>query len=119
MLRNIYIVDAVNVITSQANPQGLFSILPDFPKTFDSRNYPAPDGNPNGDPDTALIVAQAEFADAVKALTVAKNANRVMWCVTITQANGLQVARKAWGAMPDMTPAPEVEPVEAVEPEVE
>lgn len=103
-MRNIYIVDAVNVITSQANPQGLFSALPDFPKLFDSRTYPAPDGNSNGNTDTALIVAQAEYADEVKALTVANNPNRVMWCVTITDAKGVQIARKSWGAMPDMTP---------------
>lgn len=110
-MRNIYIVDAVNVVTSQANPQGVYSTVPDFPKFFDSRNYPASDGNPNGNPDTALIVAQADYADEVKALTVANNPNRVMWCVTITDAKGVQIARKTWGAMPDMTPVPEPEPV--------
>ena len=112
MLRNIYTVSATQVITSDQNPFGLKSNLPDFPKDIDSRSYPAPDGNPNGDSDTALIVAQAEYADEVKALTVANNPNRVMWTVTITDAKGVQIARKSWGNMPDMTPEPEpVEPV--------
>lgn len=104
MLRNIYTVSATQVITSDQNPFGLKSNLPDFPKDIDSRTYPAPDGSPNGNTDTALICAQAEYADEVKALTVANNPNRVMWCVTITDAKGVQIARKVWGAMPDMTP---------------
>lgn len=110
-MRNIYTITATQIITSDTHPEGLLSDVKDFPITVDSRTYPAPDGNPNGDSDTALIVAQARYHDEIEALTVAKNANRVMWTVTITQANGLQVARKTWGAMPDMTPVPEVEPV--------
>ena len=104
MLRNIYTVSATQVITSDSHPEGLLSNVPNFPVVVDSRTYPAPDGNPNGNTDTALIVAQAEYADEVKALTVASNPNRVMWCVTITDAKGVQIARKSWGAMPDMTP---------------
>jgi hypothetical protein len=118
MLRNIYTVSATQVITSDTHPEGVLSTLPNFPITVDSRTYPVPDGNPNGDSDTALVVAQAEYADEVKALTVANNPNRVMWCVTITDAKGVQIARKSWGAMPDMTPVPEPE-VEPVETEVE
>jgi hypothetical protein len=118
-MRNIFIVNATQVVISDAHPEGIFSALPDFPKLFDSRTYPAPDGNPNGNTDTALIVAQAEYADEVKALTVANNPARVMWCVTITRADGVQIARKSWGAMPDMTPVPESEPEEPVEVEVE
>ena len=104
MLRNIYTVSATQVITSDQNPYGLKSNLPDFPKDIDSRSYPAPDGNPNGNTDIASIVAYAEYANEVKALTVANNPNRVMWTVTITDAKGAQLARKSWGAMPDMTP---------------
>ena len=114
MLRQIYEVAAKQVIISDSHPEGLLSNLPDFPKDIDSRSYPAPDGNPNGNTDTALIVAQAEYADEVKALTVANNPNRVMWCVTITDAKGVQIARKSWGAMPDMTP-PAPEPEQEVE----
>lgn len=109
-MRNIYVVNAVNVVTSLANPQGVYSNVPDFPKLFDSRNYGASESNPNGNTDTALIVAQAEYADEVKALTVANNPNRVMWAVTLEDAKGVQIARKTWGSMPDMTPAPTPEP---------
>jgi len=113
-MRNIYIVSASQVVTSESNPQGVYSVISGYPKTFDSRSYPAADGNPNGNSDTALIVAQAEFADEVKDLATANNPARVMWAVTLEQANGVQIARKAVGAFPDMTPPePEPEPEEA------
>jgi hypothetical protein len=114
-MRNIYIVNATQVVTSQAHPEGAYSVVSGYPKTFDSRSYAAPDGNPNGNSDTALIVAQAEFADEVKDLATANNPNRVMWAVTLEQANGVQIMRKAVGAFPDMTPEPEPSP----EPEAE
>ena len=110
MLRQIYIIDSKQVITSEANPQGVLSTVPNFPVTVDSRTYGATTDNPNGNPDTALVVAQAEFAKAVKDLTVANNPTRVMWAVTLTRADGVLVERKKYGAFPDMTPAPEPEP---------
>ena len=100
MLRNIYTIVANQVIISESHPEGVLSTVPNYPVTVDSRSYGATEENPNGNPDTALIVAQAEFADAVKALTVANNPNRVMWAVTLTQANGVLVARKSFGAFP-------------------
>lgn len=109
-MREIYIVDCSQVVTSQSHPEGMKSNVTGYPIERDSRSYPAADGNPNGNSDTALIVAQADFADAVKALATANNPNRVMWTVTLSQANGVQIARKSWGAFPDMTPAPEPEP---------
>ena len=109
MLRQIYIVDAKQVITSDQNPQGVLSTAPNFPVFVDSRTYATPD-NPNGNPDTALVVAQAEFAKAVKDLTVAANPTRVMWTVTLSRADGVLVERKSFGAFPDMTPAPEPTP---------
>ena len=108
-MRNIYIVTATQVVTSENHPEGIKSLVPGYPKEHDSRSYPAADGNPNGDSNKALINAQADFATAVKDLTNANNPNRVMWTVTLTQANGGQIARKSWGAFPDMTPAPEQE----------
>ena len=110
MLRQIYEINAKQVIVSDQNPQGVLSTVPNYPVTVDSRSYPAPDGNPNGNPDTALVVAQAEFAKAVKDLTVANNPTRVMWSVTLSRADGVLVERKSFGAFPDMTPAPELEP---------
>ena len=109
-MRNIFIVNATQVVTSESHPEGLFSVISGYPKTFDSRSYPAADGNPNGNEETALIVAQAEFANEVKDLATANNPNRVMWAVTPEQANGVQIMRKAVGAFPDMTPEPTPEP---------
>ena len=109
MLRQIYEINAKQVIVSDQNPQGVLSNVPNFPVTVDSRTYGTPD-NPNGNPDTALVVAQAEFAKAVKDLTVANNPTRVMWSVTLSRADGVLVERKSFGAFPDMTPEPAPEP---------
>lgn len=119
-MRNIFIVNATQVVVSDSHPEGVYSTLPDYPKQFDSRNYNATEGNPNGDPDTALIVAQAEFAKAVKDLTVAANPARAMWAVTLIRADGVLVERKSFGAFPDMTPVPpQPEPQPEPEPEPE
>lgn len=107
-MRNIFIVNATQAVTSDAHPEGVYSTLPDYPKQFDSRNYNATEQNPNGDEELALICAQADFADRVMQLSLAHN--RAMWCVTITRADGVQIARRAYGAFPDMTPAPEPAP---------
>ena len=113
MLRNIFIVNATQVVVSSDNPQGVFSTIQNYPKTYDSRDYEATTDNPNGNPDLALIVAQAEYADRVKQLSLAHN--RAMWTVTLEQANGVQIARKSYGAFPDMTPIPP-EPTPNAEP---
>lgn len=108
MLRQIYIVNAQQVVVSESHPEGIMSTVPDYPKQYDSRNYPAPDGNPNGDEARALDVAKAEFYNRVSAFLSANN--RVMWTVTLTRADGRQIMRESYGTMPDMTPAPEPEP---------
>lgn len=105
-MRNIYTIAATQVVTSENHPEGVKSKYAD-PIDIDSRSYNATAANPNGDSDKALIVAQARFADAVETLTLANNPARVLWTVTLEQANGVQIARKTWGALPDMTPQPE------------
>jgi hypothetical protein len=102
MLRQIYIVTATQVVTSESNPQGVYSNVTNYPKQFDSRDYEATAENPNGNAELALIVAQADYADAVKAMSIAHN--RAGWAVTLERWDGVQIARKSWGAMPDMTP---------------
>ena len=109
MLRQIYIVAATQVVASESNPQGVYSNFPNYPKQFDSRSYEATAENPNGNPELALIVAQADYADVVKQLSLAHN--RAMWAVTLSRADGVLVERKSYGAFPDMTP-PEPEPNE-------
>jgi len=106
-MRNIYIVNATQVVTSDSHPEGVFGTVPDYPKTYDSRNYPAPDANPNGDEARALEVAQAEFHTRVGAFLSANN--RAMWAVTLTRADGRKIMQESRGQFPDMTPAPETE----------
>lgn len=108
MLRQIYIVDALQVVTSDSHPEGLLSHMPNSPVTFDSRNYNATAENPNGDEARALEVARAEFYSRVAANLTANN--RAMWTVTLTRADGRQIMRESFGAFPDMTPKPEPEP---------
>ena len=110
MLRHIYTTAATQTIISDSHPEGIQSVVTGYPAYRDSRSYNATETNPNGDSDTALIVAQADFADAVRTLATANNPSRVMWTVTITREDGQQIARKSWGALPDMTPEPQPEP---------
>ena len=108
MLRQIYTVNATQIVTSESHPEGIKSAV-SAPVDYDSRSYEATEQNPNGNPEIALICAKSDFQDRVKQLATAKNPNRVMWCVTLEQADGRQIMREKWGNMPDMTPAPEPE----------
>ena len=106
-MRQIFTVDAKQVVVSESHPEGMYSTINPYPVSYDSRSYESTEANPNGSEELALICAQADFADRVKQLSLAHN--RAMWCVTITRADGVQIARKAYGAFPDMTPEPEPE----------
>ena len=107
-MRNIFIVNATQVVISNTHPEGVYSTLPDYPKQFDSRSYNAIETNPNGDEARALEMAQAEFYSRVSAFLSA--ATRAMWTVTLTRADGRQIMRESRGAFPDMTPAPQPQP---------
>jgi hypothetical protein len=107
-MRNIFVVNAIQVVVSESNPQGVYSNVSGYPKQFDSRNYEATEQNPNGNEELALIVAQADYADVVKTLSLAHN--RAGWAVTLERWDGVQIAKKSFGTFPDMTPAPEPEP---------
>lgn len=109
-MRQIYIVNATQVVTSDAHPEGVYSTLPDYPKTYDSRSYNATEANPNGDEARALEMAQSEFYSRVSAFLAAGTGNRSMWTVTLTRADGRQIMRESRGAFPDMTPQPEPTP---------
>jgi len=109
-MRQIFVVNATQVVISDNHPEGAYSTLPDFPKTFDSRSYNATEANPDGDVDKAARMARAEYYKQQSAFLAADN--RAMWTVTLTRADGKQLLHDSWGAFPDMTTAP-VEPVEA------
>lgn len=113
-MRQIYTVDAKQVVPSTAHPEGVYSSVSGYPKTFDSRSYNATTENPNGDPERAFIVAKADFLAEWSALLVSDSA-RVMWAITLSRADGRQMMQESWGAFPDMTPAPEPEPEPAEE----
>lgn len=121
-VRNIFIVNATQVVVSENNPQGLFSPVTGYPKTFDSRTYEeqyATDSNPDGAVEKALLMAKADYYSRLSA-NYASDA-RAMWTVTLEMANGQQIMKDTWGSFPVVTPAqPEPEPEEEpTEPEGE
>lgn len=108
-MRQIFIVNATQVVTSENHPEGLFSVVTGFPKTFDSQSYPSADGNPNGDEEKALNMAKSAYLAQLSANYANANPTRVMMVVTLERADGRQIMRESIGAFPDMTPTPEPE----------
>jgi len=104
-MRQIYKVDAMQCVTSETHPEGLYDKVSGFPKTFDSRNYPAADGNPNGDPETAYSKAKAEFLRQQAAFLDSDAPTRKLWTVTFERSDGKQMMPpESAGEFPDMTP---------------
>ena len=113
-MRNIYIVNATQAVTSESHPEGLFSAVSGYPKTFDSRSYPAADGNPNGDSEKAYRMAEGEYLSRLSAILTADNPARAMATVTLSRADGRVMQYRCIGSFPDMTP-PEPQPVPETE----
>lgn len=110
-MRNIFVVDATQIVVSENNPQGVRSNVPGYPVSFDSRSYKATEANPNGDESIALLAARANYSDEIVTLATAENLNRVAWTVSITRASdGKQIDLYSFGRFPDITPVPEPEP---------
>ena len=112
-MRNIYIVNATQVVTSESHPEGIYSVMSGYPKTFDSRSYDAPAENPNGNEEKALNSAKSEYFSRLSAMYVG-SPTRVMATVTLERADGRTIMRECIGAFPDMTPEP-TEPEEVSE----
>lgn len=108
-MRNIFIVNATQIVTSESHPEGLYSVMNGYPKTYDSRNYDATEENPNGNEGKALNSAKSEYFNRLSAMYVG-SPTRVMATVTLERADGRQIMRESFGGMPDMTPVPEPEP---------
>lgn len=114
-MRNIFVVNATQVVVSDNHPEGMFSVMSGYPKTFDSRSYNATEANPNGDSDAALRAAKSEYFSRLSA-NYAGSATRVMSTVTLETAQGRTIMSECIGAFPDMTPPqPEPEPEEETE----
>ena len=120
-MRNIFTVNATQVVVSESNPQGVLSAINGYPKYFDSRDYKATGANPNGNEEIALFAAREEFNGEVKRLSMADAPSRVGWVVTLIRtSDGREIDRKAVGGYPDMTPPqPEPEPEPEPTPEEE
>ena len=119
MARNIYIVNATQVVTSDSHPEGLLSVVSGYPKYFDSRSYEPTEQNPNGNEELALLAAKSEYHSRLSAIETV-NANRVMATVTLMRADGRTIMAESLGKFPDMTPpAPAPEPEPTPEPEEE
>ena len=102
-MRNIFIVNAAQVVTSESHPEGVYSVVSGYPKTFDSRNYNASEANPDGDASKAYRVAKADYCAQMSAFLAADN--RAMWTVTLSSADGRQLLSECSGAFPDMDQA--------------
>ena len=105
MARAIAIVNATQVITSESNPQGIFSVVSGFPKVFDS--------GVDGDIEQNMKTAKAAYFDQLSKNYANTNPARVMTTVTLEMANGEQILRESIGGLPVVEPEPESEePVE-------
>lgn len=101
MARNIFIVNATQVVTSESNPQGLFSVISGYPKQYDSLSY-------NNDTEAALRAAKSEYFARLSA-NYAGSTARAMATTTLSQANGQLIMRECIGGFP-IIPEPEPEP---------
>lgn len=108
MARNIFIVNATQVVTSGSHPEGLFSVVSGYPKNYDSRSYNPTEENPDGDTDKALAAAKSEYFSRLSA-NYAGSETRVMSTVTLSMANGRTIMSESIGDFPDMTPVPDEE----------
>lgn len=98
MARNVFIVNASQVITSESHPEGLYSVVSGFPKTFD------------GEEADALKAAKAAYYAQLSTNYGNQNPARVMMTVTLERADGRQYIAESIGAFPEIQPEPEPEP---------
>ena len=99
MARNIIIVNATQVVTSEQNPYGIFSTVSGFPKVFDS--------GANGDIEQNMKNAKSAYFAQLSANYANTNPARVMTTVTLETADGWQVMKEAVGQLPDIEPVEE------------
>lgn len=97
MARAIAIVNATQVVTSESNPQGIFSVMTGFPKVFDS--------GVDGDIERNMKNAKAAYFDQLGKNYANTNPTRIMTTVTLEMASGEQILRESIGGLP--APEPE------------
>ena len=101
-MRNIYIVTATQVVISENHPEGLWSVKPNYPKTYDTLSYDTEE--------KAYAAAESEYRALESAMLVDTNPNRAMQAITLEFANGRSILHRCVGAFP--VPQPEEEPQE-------
>lgn len=104
MARTIYIVNATQVVTSESHPEGAYSVMQGYPKTFDSLTY-------EGDTEKAFNATRADYYSRLSAIYTG-SAARVMATVTLTRADGRQMMRESIGGFPEPVVEETEEPVE-------
>ena len=92
MARNIYIVNATQIVTSDYHTEGIFSTVSNFPKVFDSANYDTVELASNAARSAYFAQLSTNYANT--------NPNRVMTTVTLEMANGVSVMHESVGAIP-------------------
>ena len=103
MARNIIIVNATQIVASESNPYGIFSVMSGFPKVFDS--------GVDGDIEQTMKNAKSAYYDQLSKNYANTNPARVMTTVTLEMASGEQILKESIGAVP----APVSEPTEPEE----
>ena len=91
-MRNIFIVNATQVVTSDSHPEGLFSVISGYPKNYDSLSY--------ADTDAALKAAKSEYYSRLSANYIGSE-TRVMSTVTLSMANGRTIMTESIGGFPE------------------
>lgn len=102
MSRTILIVNATQVVTSEQNPSGIYSVVSGFPKVFDSGD--------GGDIEATMKQAKSAYYAQLSTNYANTNPARVMTTVTLETVNGQQILRESIGAFP--TTEVEEEPTE-------
>ena len=92
MARNIIIVNATQIVTSDSHPEGIFSVVSGFPKVYDSGD--------GGDIEQNMKTAKAAYFAQLSANYANTNPARVMTTVTLEMANGQQIMSESIGGFP-------------------
>ena len=101
MARSILIVNAVQVIKSESNPYGIYSVVTGFPKVFDSGN--------DGDLEQNMKNAKSAYFAQLSSNYANTNPNRILMTVTLTAIDGKQFLNESIGGFETEMPAEEIE----------
>lgn len=109
MARMILIVNATQVVTSQANPMGIKSVISGYPKDFDSKDY-------SDDLELTMKKAKADYYTRLGTMYADVNPARIMQTVTLEAIDGHQILHESIGYLPELTIEPEATPEVQEEP---